>query len=126
MKRREYEILADIFADTDQVTTDEIDRELEEAGVDYEKFRQKVLDKITDIKRDLIYHESQRKIKKYKDLLFSLKDKLNIALSDDKLQKQLQLQFNKLEALTEEDIQDILKDEEKLKYLKEIIDSKSV
>lgn len=126
MKRREYEILADIFADTDQVTTDEINRLLDKAGIDYEKFRQKVLDKIADIRREIIYNESHRKIKHFKDLLVSLKDKLNIELNDEKLEKQLQLQFNKLQALTEEDIEDILKDEKKLKYLKEIIDSKSL
>jgi len=125
MKRREYEILAEIFSDPDLATTDEIEKELEDEGFDYEQFRQRVLDKIKDIKRELIYQESKTKIKKYKDLIISIKDKLNIELNDDKLEKQLQLQFNKLEALTEEDILDILNDEKKLKYLKEIIDTKS-
>jgi len=124
MKRREYEILAEIFSDPDLATTDEIEKELEDEGFDYEQFRQRVLDKIKDIKRELIYQESRAKIKKYKDLIISIKDKLNIELNDDKLEKQLQLQFNKLEALTEEDIKDIINDEKKLKYLKEIIDSK--
>ncbi|MGK9477378.1 hypothetical protein [Melioribacter sp. OK-6-Me] len=124
MHRREYEILAEIFADTDQLTDEEIDKELKEAGIDYEKFRQRVLNKIDDIKRNLIYQESQKKINKYKDLIIALKDKLNIELSDSEIEQKLQVEFNKLESLTEQDIQDILKDEKKLKFLKEIIDSK--
>ncbi|MFZ6033705.1 MAG: hypothetical protein ACOYVE_10420 [Melioribacter sp.] len=124
MHRREYEILADIFADPEQLTIEEIDKELQEAGIDYDNFSQRVLDKINDIKRDLIYQESQEKIKKFKDLLITIKDKLHIEVSDDKLEKQLQLQFNKLGSLTPEDIQDILNDENKLKILKENIDLK--
>lgn len=122
MNLREYEVLAELYSDPELATTEEIDKELEANGINYEEFRSKVLKKINDIKRESIYTEAESKIRTIRELLSKLKGKPDTDIPDAELEMQLELAFNKLGKLSKEDIVQILNDEKKLDQLKEEIE----
>lgn len=119
MNLREYEVLAELYSDPELATTEEIDRELEANGINYEDFRSRVLKKINDIKRELIYTEAENKIQTIRQLLAKLNSKPDKDIPDAELEEQLVLAFNKLGNLSKEDLAQILNDEKKLEKLKE-------
>lgn len=124
MTDKEKKILADIFADPEMISPEEIDNELENLGFNYEEFRAVVLNKISDLKREAIYNEGRKVINKYYTLLSTLKEKLQNNESDIDLETQIRLAFNKLEQLTDDDIKEIINDQKKMLLLKEIVNKK--
>jgi len=124
MKSEEIKLLADIFADPELVTPEEIDNELKDFGFNYDEFRTLVLNKIMDLKREALYDEGSKKINRYHSILSGLKEKLQTQGADAELEKQIRFAFNKLDELTEEDIAGIIKDQKKMLLLKDIMNKK--
>ncbi|BDQ02791.1 hypothetical protein [Ignavibacterium sp.] len=126
MKKEEIKLLADIYADPDLVTPEEIEKELNELGFNYNEFITALLDKIIELKREALYNEGREKIVKYSSLLSGLKEKLKLSKANNELEVQIKLAFNKQGDLTEEDIEEILLDQKKLLLLKDFIDKQQI
>lgn len=126
MKKEEIKLLADIYADPDLVTPEEIEKELNELGFNYNEFITALLDKIIELKREALYNEGREKIIKYSSLLSGLKEKLKLTEANNELEVQIKLAFNKQGDLTEEDIEEILLDQKKLLLLKDFIDKQQI
>ena len=126
MTQAQMKLLSDIFTDPDLVTPDDISDELESLGFNYEEFSQKVLSKIKNLKREVLYEEGKKKINKYYVLLSGLKEKLQVQKSDAELESEIRFAFNKLDGLSDEDIKEILDDQKKMLLLKDIINQKNI